>query len=192
MGRRATNGSGCWVLLGVIALSGCGTDHYDTVEAIQVDPESYEGQRVRVRGWAHLEVTSTLALCEPVTCDCNATDGQLMLSDHPSERSHVPFEVEGQYGEGNDCGFTIPLFDPSARAYELVGTVTLEEWLVNGPPKVVLVDLDLDASRALHGDSDLDELDASPLALGPHACGCPGGMLEACAYDGSALVCQPG
>ncbi len=172
----------------VATLCSCGGEGVETVGRVLEDPQAHDGEVVRLRGWAQLTYGTTLRACEPVTCDCNSTDAALALSASTQwtfETPHV--RVEGADGEGDQCQLDFARLDPSARAYELVGTFVAPK----GKAAAELIDVDFAASSSLHGDGTIEELEARPLVVGPHECTCNFGNLDACFGSDTPLTCSP-
>ncbi len=171
------------VLLAVL-LAACGGDYVTAYDALE-SPDRYDGDVVTLRGWARILRTTTLKACEPVTCDCNGTNLELVLVPSP-EWSVLDgaILVEGVEGSGNSCEVEVAGFDPTAPAYELVGRFDLVEG-----GSAVLSELDLDASSELRGKGTLDDLERAPLSVGPHTCGCGGAFLDACIGPELMLSC---
>jgi hypothetical protein len=132
---------------------------YFTVATVWQNAQALEGQRIRVRGWADIEISMTLLGCDPPSCGCNESDGIPFLFGTTAKPSHDrPSRVEEQRiyiadaeCRGDECFLSCPLFHPTASpALELVGTlqVKMQHSRVG---QLWLTDIDFEESSRLYG-----------------------------------------
>lgn len=155
-----------WAVL--VSALGCGGG-YRTVGEIIEQVDTLMGQRVRVRGWAQVGLSSTLLWCKPEPGCCNGVGGSLALT---AERMSLGWREPGiavpqARCAGNECYLNCGAFDPwSAPSYELIGVVRRATPSDYSDFPLILDELDLGASRQLTGDGSLDELQEAPITAG--------------------------
>jgi photosystem II stability/assembly factor-like uncharacterized protein len=144
-----------WTLLITLFSAGCAMpglkpDHF-TVPEVWQDAGSLNGKEVRVRGYGFFEVVQSLVLCDPERCDCNESNGTLVLVEEEIQPGHsnkindlAQIYVSGKSLDcrGDECTMECSPFNPTAAdEFEFVGTLTSEYG------NLYLEDLDLMASR---------------------------------------------
>jgi hypothetical protein len=122
---------------------------YLTVPEVWQDAESLNGKQVRVRGYGFFEFVQSLVLCEPARCDCNESNGTLVLVEEEIQPGHynkindlAQIYISGKSlnCRGDECTMQCSPFDPTAaqngrsfRQEELAGKrCTL--WLLSPSP----------------------------------------------------------
>ncbi len=133
---------------------------YLTVSEALQHAESLDGKQVRVRGYGFFIINTTLLICPPGRCDCNQTSGVLVLLEEElyPEDYHRLDDLASIYisesslkCQGNDCSVDCTPFDPStAKEFEFEGVLKIDH--TSDPNRLILQNLDLEASRQLIGD----------------------------------------
>jgi hypothetical protein len=128
------------------------------VEDVLDNKELWLGKRVRLRGKLGLALSKTLQLCDPPTCDCNATTLDVNLFPESGgellpENDGIDY-VELDFGpthlcKGDECAILCaPIHPQSAEYFEFLGNLFVRN--DNGQPiSIKLTDIDIHASRQL-------------------------------------------
>jgi photosystem II stability/assembly factor-like uncharacterized protein len=144
-----------WMLLFAAFVTSCtsaGEKHsYLTVDEVWQKADSLNGKQVQVRGYPFFQKTQTLVLCEPQRCNCNESQGELILVGEELQPENfgkildlptISIASSSLKCKGDECTMKCTPFDPTvAREFELVGTLKMEH------DDLFLDDLDLAASR---------------------------------------------
>jgi len=150
-----------WMLLITAFSAGCALPglkpDYLTVPEVWQDAESLDGKQVRVRGYGFFEFVQSLVLCEPARCDCNESNGTLVLVEEEIQPGHynkindlAQIYISGKSlnCRGDECTMECSPFDPTAAdEFEFVGTLRSKFG------NLYLEDLDLMASRQRVNDN---------------------------------------
>jgi len=131
--------------------------NYYTVPSVWENAQALEGQRIRVRGWADIDIWVTAGGCED--CGCNDSDGIPYIfggmakpsHDRPSWVDEQRIYIADAECRGDQCFLSCPLFHPTASpALELVGTlqVKMQHSRVG---ELWLTDIDFEESSRLYG-----------------------------------------
>lgn len=130
--------------------------HCLTVSQAVKRAKRLNNQLACIHGYGALLYEQTLLLCTPENPCCNRTKGMLQLFEKEPgpvfDRDYYSLDhinVTGLDCSGNTCSVTCQPFNPQPeRWFELVGRLRIDN-ITSDPPRLVLEDLDLAASRQL-------------------------------------------
>src|SRR5574341_390334 len=132
---------------------------YLTVVEVWQNAEALNGQLIRVRGWADIEIWVTAVGCKPARCDCNESRGYPFIYGdvvEPPRNQPVAFDekkiyLSGALCSGDECFLSCPVFNPnSAPVFEFVGILNVQ-YYEGKISRLDLEKIDFEASRRLFG-----------------------------------------
>jgi hypothetical protein len=121
---------------------------------------SLEGKRICVKGKAETEIYQTLLLCDPPSCSCNQSSGNLSLVSeedivrNPRVSIVDTVTIYSPICTGNECSVTCTPINPfTADHFRFVGSLAITYLSDGRMVSLELKDVNLSASRQLvNGD----------------------------------------
>lgn len=131
--------------------------NYVTVNEVLENPKEYDGKVIRLRGKGVYEISMTLLICVPKSCECNETYGYFYLVDEiqsseNGDRFRDRIEISDVDCKGNECSRTCsPIYPGNNILYELIGKLVVN-YKNEEPSYYELIDVDFASSRNFIAD----------------------------------------